>query len=384
MPLRSEDCEATAEALRALGVEFLRFGDTVRVIPHRWRSPALPIDCGNSGTTMRLLAGVLAAAPGIEAELTGDTSLSRRPMGRVREPLVQMGAKIEGDFAPIRITGASLRGIEYQSPVASAQVKSAVLLAGLRAEGETSVSEPSPSRDHTERMLGALGVPISTNANRVKVVGGTRWPGFMMEVPGDISSAAFWMVAAALIPGSDITLREVGLNPTRTGILDVFAAAGIPFEVSESAEALGELFGNLRIRPAERLNPFRIDGPLVPRLIDEIPVLAVLATQCAGQTEIRDASELRVKESDRIATVVDGLRRMGAEIVAQDDGMVIEGPTPLHATEIDAGGDHRVGMAFAIAGMIAEGTTIIQHSDSIRSSYPGFREHLSRLQRGPA
>lgn len=379
-PLESEDCDATAEALRALGCEISRFGETVVVEPQPMKSPVNSIDCGNSGTTMRLLAGILAGQVGVEAELIGDASLSRRPMGRIREPLIQMGAEIEGEHAPIRVSGQKLNGIRYRSPMASAQVKSAILLAGLSAAGETWVSEPSPSRDHTERMLAALGVDVIRGPDGVGVRGGQCWRGFTMTVPGDISSAAFLIVAGTLIPGSRIELSGVGINPTRTGILDVMSDVGASIRVEETGESLGEPFANLTIEGATELKPFVVFGDLVPRLIDEIPVLAVMATQCDGVTEIRDAAELRVKESDRIAVVADALQRMGAELQTREDGLVIAGPTSLKGTEIDAAGDHRIGMAFAVAGMIAEGETTIHNAHSIRTSYPAFTEHLARLQ----
>jgi 3-phosphoshikimate 1-carboxyvinyltransferase len=290
-----------------------------------------------------------------------------------------MGATVEGDTPPLHLVGGDLHGIGYASPVASAQIKSCVLLAGLRASGETWVREPELSRDHTERMLAGLGVTVMRGEEGVGVRGGASWEGFSIRIPGDISSAAFFMVAAAILPGAELTVEELSINPTRTGLLDVFAQCGIPVEIANERELLGEPVADVTIRTAPVLKPFRIDGPLVPRLIDEIPVLGVLASQCEGTSEIRDARELRVKESDRIEKVAEGLRAMGVPVETFDDGMAIEGPVSLRGAVIDADGDHRIAMAFAIAGLIAEGETILEGAEAIATSFPTFESELYRL-----
>lgn len=385
MPLRGEDCESTLRCLAAMGLNFAKDGDEVRLRPLRdWRSPIGPLDCGNSGTTMRLLSGLVASRP-LDATLVGDASLSRRPMGRIATPLRMMGATVEGDKTPLRIRGGDLKAISYESPVASAQIKSCVLLAGLRAQGRTTVVEPAPSRDHTERMLRAMGVRVDAapmvgdGAHAVSVEPTDCLEPFGFTVPGDISSAAFFAVAAAILPQGRLLLRDLSVNPTRTGLLDVLTQCGVSYEATSEREELGEPMADVEIRAPRALKPFRIEGALVPRLIDEIPVLAVLATQCHGTTTIRDAKELRVKESDRIAKMAEGLRGMGAQVETHDDGMTIVGPTRLQATRIDAAGDHRIAMAFAIAGLIARGTTMIDGAESIATSFPGFEDELGRL-----
>lgn len=378
-PLLGEDCLSTLECLRQMGLSYTKSDDGVRLEPaSEWQQPTADLDCGNSGTTMRLLSGLIASRP-LDVTMVGDASLSRRPMKRVAEPLRLMGAKVEGDTPPLHLRGGNLIGIDYQSPVASAQIKSCVLLAGLRAAGETWVTEPELSRDHTERMLRACGVQVLGGGTRVGVRGGAQLSPFEMRIPADISSAAFFLVAAAIIPGSEVELADVSLNPTRTGILDVLDQCGADWEASDEREECGEPLGTVRIRHREGLKPFRISGGLVPRLIDEIPVLAVLATQCQGVSEIRDARELRVKESDRIELVANGLRAMGAKVETYDDGMAIEGPVSLNATSIDAHGDHRIAMAFAIAGLAAAGETRITGAHAIATSFPGFEENLRRL-----
>lgn len=383
-PLLGEDCLNTLGCLEQLGhsleVDAEKRSVTLTPSPE-WTQPSNPLDCGNSGTTMRLLAGLVASRP-LQTTLIGDASLSRRPMNRIALPLKLMGAKLKGETPPLQITGGSLSGIDYMSPVASAQIKSCVLLAGLRAEGETWVVEPSLSRDHTERMLRSLGVTLLSRCDGgIGVRATDPWDGFSMTVPGDISSAAFWIVAASVVPGSEVRLNGTGLNPSRTGILDVMSEVGVTVETDSPREEMGEPVGNLIVRSPKQLAPFTIAGDLVPRLIDEIPVLAVLATQCDGVSEIRDAKELRVKESDRIALVAEGLNAMGARVTALEDGLRIEGPTPLTGTTIHAHGDHRIAMAFAIAGLIAEGTTTLENTDSIQTSYPEFWDHLATLTR---
>jgi 3-phosphoshikimate 1-carboxyvinyltransferase len=290
-----------------------------------------------------------------------------------------MGAEIEGDTAPLTIHGQRLHGINYTSPVASAQIKSCLMLAGLFAEGTTWVREPHPSRDHTERMLTALGVRLDENEGAIGVAGGQEFEGFQYRVPADISSAAFLLCAAAIVPGSRVGLVEVGTNPTRTGVLEVLAAAGAHLAVAPLEEQMGEPLSTIVVEHQPRLEAFTIEGDLVPRLIDEIPVLAVLATQCAGETVIKDAAELRVKESDRIETVAQNLRKMGARVEALPDGLVVNGPTKLQGASIDAEGDHRIGMAFAVAGLVAEGQTTIENAESIATSYPTFFDHIKAL-----
>lgn len=380
-PLRGEDCESTLNCLEKLGAGVERVSETeTRVTAIRnWNTNPVTLDCGNSGTTMRLLCGILAGQAGVNATLLGDASLSKRPMGRISIPLSQMGAEIDGATPPVTIVGNQLNAIHYESPVASAQVKSAVLLAGLNAIGKTSLTEPALSRDHTERMFTALGVKLSRVENTVSVEGGQGWGAFTFRVPGDISSAAFFAVAAALHSGSEVKFKHLGLNPSRTGLMEVLTQIGARCEVELLNDELGEPVANVTISAPEQLKPFTIEGDLVPRLIDEIPVLAVMATQCNGETIIRNARELRVKETDRIAVVTDGLRTMGANVTPTDDGMIIHGPTPLHGAVIDSAGDHRIGMSFAIAASIAEGETTILNADAIQSSYPEFAKHFAQL-----
>lgn len=378
-PLEGEDCESTLRCLEQLGLRSEHEGALVRLRPApEWSQPSGALDCGNSGTTMRLLSGLVASRP-IFCDLIGDASLSRRPMRRIAEPLRLMGASVEGETPPLRIQGGDLTAIRYATPVASAQIKSCVLLAGLRAEGETTVTEPAGTRDHTERMLRATGVEVQVGPQRASVKGGSVPQAFEFSVPGDISSAAFFMVAAALLPGSEVIVRDLGANPLRTGLLEVFADAGVPFWLDHERFELGEPIKDARVATARALRPFVIEGSLVPRLIDEIPILAVLATQCDGTSEIRDAKDLRVKESDRIELIAGGLRRMGAQVETFEDGMAISGPTRLNGIRIDAEGDHRVAMAFAIAGLIADGPTQIAGADAIRTSFPGFENELWRL-----
>jgi len=361
---------------------------TVRLIPPaNWTQPAIPLDCGNSGTTMRLLCGLIASRP-LDVTLIGDASLSQRPMRRIGIPLQQMGAIYQGETPPIRIQGAQLKGVDYETPVPSAQIKSAVLLAGLKADGITSVFEASLSRDHTERMLTAMGVNLTqtfsepeygNGTHHVQVYGGQTPNGFEFEVPGDISSAAFFMVAAAILPGSDLLIKDVSTNPSRTGIFNVFDEVGISTTIQNEAGRLNEPTADVRVTPGTTMRPFCIEGNLIPRLLDEIPVLAVLATQCEGTSYIRDAKELRVKESDRIETVAIALRSMGAAVETFEDGMAITGPTPLTGAVIEAHGDHRIAMAFAIAGLIATGSSVIEGSQSIATSFPNFELELNRL-----
>ncbi len=378
-PLRGEDCEATLSCLSAMGLGFEWVSDSEVVLrpAQEWNEPAGDLYCGNSGTTMRLLAGLVASRP-ILGRFTGDASLSKRPMGRIAEPLRLMGAEIEGEKPPLTVRGSScLAGVDYRSPVASAQVKSCTLLAGLRASGPTTVTEPSLSRDHTERMLLAMGAPVRRNGLSVTIEPTEQLSPFELTVPADISSAAFFMVAATIVGDGEVLFRDLSVNPTRTGILDVLESSGVSGERKE----LGEPVADVLVRGGDR-KAFEISGDLVPRLIDEIPVLAVLATQCEGTTVIKDAGELRVKESDRIERMAMGLRAMGAEVETFPDGIAISGPRSLHGTEIDAEGDHRIAMSFAVAGLVADGVTVIEGAESIATSFPGFEAELRRLSGG--
>ncbi|HEV3469921.1 MAG TPA: 3-phosphoshikimate 1-carboxyvinyltransferase [Pyrinomonadaceae bacterium] len=385
-----DDCAATLGCLAALGVRVRRLGDGVEVEgaargPGRWslREPRGPLDCGNSGTTMRLLAGVLAAQP-FASTLTGDDSLRRRPMRRVVEPLELMGARVRTDAgrAPLRVEGrAPLRAVEYAAPVASAQVKSCVLLAGLGAEGRTAVAEPEPTRDHTERMLRWLGVTVETAAggrgNVVSVEGPALFEARDIEVPGDISSAAFLVAAAALLPGSHLSVEGVGLNPRRAEILQTLAALGADVRVEEEGERSNEPTGRVVVRGGEGLRPEAganvVRGHATARLIDELPVLAVVGARVEGGLEISDAAELRVKESDRIRAVVSNLRAMGVRVEELGDGLRVEGPQRLRGARLDSFGDHRVAMAFAVAALSAEGESVIEGAaECVGVSFPEF------------
>jgi 3-phosphoshikimate 1-carboxyvinyltransferase len=384
--LPGADCLSTISCFRRMGIEIVQDGDRVTVHGKGWfglQEPTQHLDVGNSGTTIRLLSGILATQP-FHAVMEGDESIAKRPMRRVVGPLRQMGAKIDGrkdgEFTPLSIRGGSLTGIRYESPVASAQVKSAILLAGLQAKGVTSVTEPHLSRDHTERMLQAFGVQVVRDGLTVSVEGGQRLIGRAIQVPGDISSAAFLIAAVMMVPGSSLLITNVGLNPTRTGIIDVVKAMGGSIELLNQRVVNEEPVADLRVTYAE-LNGVEIGGEIIPRLIDEVPVIAVMATQARGKTVIRDAQELKVKETDRIATVASELTKLGAKVTPTDDGMIIEGPTPLKGAVIDSMGDHRIGMAMAIAGLAATGETLIENDEAIAVSFPNFAEILQQISR---
>lgn len=376
--LAAEDCWRTTAACRALGVEVEGWGGPVLRVHGKGlrglREAEGVLDAGNSGTTLRLLSGILAAQPFLSI-LTGDASLCQRPMGRIIRPLRQMGASIWGRagdrYPPLAIRGGSLEGVRHESPVASAQVKSALLLAGLYAEGPTTVIEPSPSRDHTERLLRGFGHPVEETGRTVTVAPARGLTAVPVEVPGDFSSAAFFLVAACLVPGSRLTLAGVGLNPTRTGLLEVLQAMGAPVEVAGRREVCGEPVGDLVVS-AGPLRGVSVGGALIPRLIDEIPILAVAAACAEGETEIRDAGELRVKESDRIAAVARELGRLGADVVERPDGLTIRGGRPLAGARCSSRGDHRVAMALAVAALVASGETRIADSACIGTSFPDF------------
>ena len=389
--LYSEDPLSTADCLRKLGVNI---PEIVKDEPFTlkglgidgFKEPSGILDCGNSGTTMRLLMGLLAGQEGKNFILTGDNSLKERPMGRVSKPLSLMGGKIfgrnNGKKAPISIAGNKLKGCVIGTPVASAQVKSAILLAGLNASGTTSVIEPASSRDHTERMLKAFGADINVRGElgrNIVVKSGKSLIGQNILIPGDISSAAFWMIAASIVPDSDIIVKNVGLNPTRTGILNVMDAIGCNYEIVEKSTIAGEPIGSINIKTANNLRPFKIEGDILPKLIDEIPILTVAACFCDGVTEIKDAKELRVKETDRLKVMARQLKKFGASIVEKEDGLIINGESKFISAEVDSETDHRVSMSLAIACLLAKGSSKIARSEASKVSYPTFWDDLEKL-----
>ncbi|HEV2033094.1 MAG TPA: 3-phosphoshikimate 1-carboxyvinyltransferase [Candidatus Dormibacteraeota bacterium] len=370
------DVLSTAGCLRALGVEIedssLRgFG------MDGMREPDGPLDCGNSGTTMRLLAGLLAAQDFV-SELHGDESLTRRPMDRVVAPLREMGANAE--WPPLRVGGrVPLHGNEYRQPVASAQVKSALLIAGLYAEGITAVIEPVSTRNHTELMLMAMGAHVRVEGSRVEVTKVRKLEPLDIQVPGDVSAAAFWLVAGGLVPGSLLRLPGTGVNPTRTAFIEVLRASGFRIAASDERVIGGEPVADLEVRSVSELGPLRVAGGMAAEMMDELLVLAVAATQLPGENVISGAGELRVKESDRIAAMAEGLGAMGADITAMDDGWMIRGPRHLEGARVRSHGDHRVAMALAVAGLMADGATEIEGAECVDISYPGFFDQLESL-----
>ena len=383
----SRDCHSTLECLQALGIELSVTGETVAIQGRGLRGLRAPeqiLDAGNSGTTIRLLSGILAGHP-FESTITGDASLSNRPMGRVLRPLQLMGATIESrerDLPPLRIHGGSLHGIRYTLPVASAQVKSCILLAGLYGKEPTAVEETIPTRDHTEIALREFGGALRIIGNWIEVDPEPELKAQLLTVPGDLSGAAFFLAAAALIPNSNLLLPGVGLNRRRRELLDYLMRAGVDLVVENESEASGEPKGDLRVRynPAllkQALPPIR--GAETASLIDEIPVLSVLGAQVAGGLEISDAQELRVKESDRISAIASNLHSMGAEVAEKPDGLIISGGRRLHGTDITTLGDHRIAMAFAIAALSAEGETRIHDAQCADVSFPGFWSALAKL-----
>lgn len=380
--LRAGDVHSTWGAVERLGARVREEGGEVVVTPpERLREPDDVIDCGNSGTSLRLLAGVLAGVPGLSV-LTGDASLRRRPVRRVIDPLRRMGATLsarDGDrLPPLVVRGGSLRGGRHVLEVPSAQVKSAILLAGLAADGETTVVEPTTSRDHTERMLSRMGAALRVEGTAVTIAPG-RLRGGEVDVPGDVSSAAFFLCAAAALPGSEVVARGVGVNPTRTGLLDVLRDMGASVALSGERESAGEPRADVTVRGGE-LRATEIGGSLVPRLIDELPVIMVMATQARGRTVIRDARELRVKESDRLAVMGDALARAGARIELFDDGCAIEGPTPLCGVEVRTRLDHRIAMSMAVAQLFTPGDEVVLDDVAcVATSFPGFFGILDRL-----
>jgi 3-phosphoshikimate 1-carboxyvinyltransferase len=387
--LPGDDCLSTISCFSKLGVKIEQDGSNVTVYGNGLkglRESSEILDVGNSGTTARLMMGILSGLP-FHSVLIGDESIAKRPMKRVTDPLRDMGARIQGNqdgnFTPISIQGGGLTGLDYVSPVASAQVKSAILLAGLQAEGVTSVKEPFKSRDHTERMLRALGVEVTEEeGGKVSVAGGQELVSDLhIVVPGDISSAAFFLVAGAIVPHSKVTLQRVGLNPTRTGILEVLKNMGANLSYSNVVEDGPEPYADITVETSE-LKGVEIGGDIIPRLIDEVPIIALMATQAEGTTIIKEAEELKVKETNRIDTVVNELKKLGADIEATEDGMIIKGKTNLHGGTLDSYGDHRIGMMGAIASLIADGETILQNDKAINVSYPSFFEHMESLRRG--
>jgi 3-phosphoshikimate 1-carboxyvinyltransferase len=386
--LPGEDCLSTLRVLGALGVEHRI--DESGASPALWirgvglrglREAGDVLDCGNSGTTMRLMSGVLS---GIDASsvLTGDASLRTRPMARVVAPLREMGARIDGRdggrLAPLTIRGGSLHGIRYPMPVASAQVKSAILLAGLCADGDTVVQEEEATRDHTERMLDAMGADIGREGLAVRLTPGRPLRALSMRVPNDISAAAFWMVAAAVHPDAEVRLTGIGMNPTRTGIIDALGAMGADLDVEEERVVAGEPVADVVVR-SSRLTATDVGGEMLLRLIDEAPALAVAAAFAAGTTHIRDAAELRVKESDRIATTVAELARLGVAICEDADGMTVDGGQPIVGGDVHSHGDHRLAMALAAAALAGTGDVRIAGADAVAVSYPRFWDDLEQL-----
>ena len=383
--LQGADCLSTISCFQKMGVPIENKGSLVRIQGkglHGLKEPQSVLDAGNSGTTTRLLSGILCGQD-FSCQLTGDDSIQKRPMERIMKPLRQMGADIrslkDNGCAPLSITGKKLHAVDYHSPVASAQVKSCVLLAGLYADGPTSVTEPFLSRDHTERMLAYFGAKVSSLETTATVQPEPLLEGRQIEVPGDISSAAYFIAAALIVPGSEVLLKNVGVNPTRDGILRVCRQMGADITLLNERLVSQEPVADLLIRSSD-LKGTVIEGSLIPTLIDEIPIIAILAAFADGITTIRDAGELKVKESNRIDAMVTELSKMGADIQGTDDGMIIKGGAPLTGAAIDSRLDHRIAMSFAVAGLAADGETEITRADCVNISYPGFYEDLQSLQ----
>ncbi len=385
----SEDCQASLSCIEALGVEVVRNGSRVEITSPGWRrftAPARVLDVHNSGTTIRLLSALLAAGR-FSSRVQGDSSLNQRPMKRIMDPLIRMGARIEardGGFPPLLIQGGRLTGIRYRLPIASAQVKSCVLLAGLMAEGETEVEETGPSRDHTERALPFFGAALIQDGARLRVRGGARLRAVEFRIPGDFSSALFFLVASLLVPGSRIALKGVGVNPTRAGFLSLLDKAGIRVERSNATESNGEPVCDLQIRADSQVRkqfPNEISGDWVARLIDEIPALAILGTRLERGFKVRDAQELRHKESDRIRSVVVNLRQLGVDVRELPDGFVIPPGSRIRGGRVRTFGDHRIAMAFALAGLVAESPVELDRPECVAVSYPDFFQHLEGVCR---
>lgn len=385
--LRGEDVLSTIQVFRDLGVSIQDDGDVIRIQGVGFQGlqvPTAPLDMGNSGTSIRLISGVLAGQD-FSVTMVGDDSLSKRPMDRVAIPLRQMGVEIAGqgerDCPPLHEKGThQLQPIHYRLPVASAQVKSALIFAALQAEGESTIIEKEKTRDHTEDMIRQFGGEIQVDGKTIHIQGGQEFQGQTVIVPGDISSAAFWLVAGLILPESVIKIENVGINQTRTGILDVIQEMGGDLTIDDRDEKA--VSASLTVKTSS-LKGIRIDGELIPRLIDELPIIALLATQANGQTVIADAEELRVKETDRIQVVADSLNAMGANVVPTEDGMIITGPTPLHGADLETFGDHRIGMMAGIAALLVrDGNVVLDRAEAINTSYPGFFEDLETLLHG--
>ena len=385
--LRAEDTMSTLNAFRKLGVKIEDKGKKIIIGGkgiHGLKEPADIIDCGNSGTTARLMSGILAGNPFFSA-LTGDASLRQRPMARVINPLKEMGAEISarnGDkYLPMKIKGGPLKAINYKMPVASAQVKSCLILAGLYAKGTTTITEPQKSRDHTERMLKAMGANIEVKGLNIRVqgLGNKKLNPIDITIPSDFSSAAFFIAGALIVPDSEILIKNVGMNPTRTGFLKVIKEMGADIKIENIRDVSGEPVADIHCKATSNLKAVKIGGDIMPSLIDEFPILCVLATQAEGVTKIKGAEELRFKESDRIQAMAEGLRKMGAEVKEFKDGLSIKGNAKLKGASIDSHKDHRIAMAFSIAALIASGKTIINGISSVNISFPGFFEMLKKL-----
>lgn len=385
--LRGEDVLSTIQVFRDLGVSIQDDGDVIRIQGVGFQglqAPTAPLDMGNSGTSIRLISGVLAGQD-FAVTMVGDDSLSKRPMDRVAIPLRQMGVEIAGqgerDCPPLHEKGThQLQPIHYRLPVASAQVKSALIFAALQAEGESTIIEKEKTRDHTEDMIRQFGGEIQVDGKTIRIKGGQEFQGQEVIVPGDISSAAFWLVAGLILPDSVIKIENVGINQTRTGILDVIQEMEGDLTMEDRDEKA--VSASLTVKTSS-LKGIRIDGELIPRLIDELPIIALLATQANGQTVIADAEELRVKETDRIQVVADSLNAMGANVVPTEDGMIITGPTPLHGADLETFGDHRIGMMAAIAALLVrDGNVVLDRAEAINTSYPSFFEDLETLLHG--
>ena len=379
--LRGADCLSTIDCFRSMGIEIEDKGEEIIVHGKGLNGLSKPdkmLYTGNSGTTTRLLCGILSGQP-FNTDITGDASICKRPMKRVREPLSLMGAKIDGDYCPLHITGARLHGMDYKMTVASAQVKTALILAGLYAEGETVIHEKEKSRDHTELMLKAMGADLTVDGNDITLRPGNALKAQDIEVPGDISSAAFFMVLGAVMPNSCITIKNVGINPTRTGIIDVFRAMGADMELINERVVTGESVADIVIRTSQ-LHGTEIGGDIIPRLIDELPVIAVAAVFAEGTTVIRDAQELKVKETNRIRAVVDEFTKCGIDITETDDGMIINGGRAIKGADFKTYGDHRMAMSLSILAQLSDGNSTLDDSECVAVSYPTYFDDFYGLE----
>ncbi|MCC4034964.1 3-phosphoshikimate 1-carboxyvinyltransferase [Enterococcus hirae] len=380
--LKAEDCLSTISVFKQLGVRITEKNEQIMIEGKGFEgltAPSSRLDAGNSGTTMRLVLGILAGCP-FTSEIAGDASLNRRPMERVMKPLREMGADLQGtaeaEFPPLKVTGNTLHGIEYHMPIASAQVKSAILFAALQAEGTTKIIEKEQSRNHTEEIIKQFGGKIQVEGKEIIVAGPQQLIGQEVTVPGDISSAAFYLVAASILANSEVLLKQVGINPTRTGILDVLTQMGANIEERQLDEQ--NQAADLIVRSAQ-LHACEIQGEIIPRLIDELPIIALAATQATGTTIIRDAQELKVKETNRIDATAEELTKMGANIEPTEDGLIIHGPTPLHGATVDSHGDHRIGMMLQIAALLTAEPVELLNPEAVNISYPEFFTDLAKL-----